>query len=458
MDVKALFKTKRHQNPDPVAVLLSDGTQWRLTVFGFQAGESQLRVSASFDDAGVKALPEEVLATLLEHQCRRLRVFEFSDVHLIDLHLPTDARPSEIQTALSFDIAPTLKMEVGEVRVAAVRASTYRMGGDPDQFLAAGFDGRTIDRYESACEERELDFEGVGSLEMALLACHARRAPGHVMLLMRDQSMFAVVPGGDGTEFYIRHLPQGRRQAREDTVAWSDNLQRRLPQARGRDVVLIQSGLHDETAGDLIQNALNCRVAEMSTLDEMAEATARHAAWGHVGVVDSGCATISQPPPELDWPRLRRLAFMGVLVVSVLTAQIWALSLSSSRSALGGEVASRKGMVQNRAGLQAALKSERLLEKALGSGRRVDDITMLVLDHLPRLIGPWSRITGVSSEGGELVVTGETVRTDELPAFYRALDRQVAGLGWRVEERGLEYGRQPGQVSFTYHIVRESSR
>ncbi|MCX7934595.1 MAG: hypothetical protein N3A66_04970, partial [Planctomycetota bacterium] len=147
----ALAKFWRRHPQQPIAVFLHDGGQWHAAAFAFKGGECICRAEQAFSGADYKTLPEKGLAWAAAAGCSRCRVFVPAEVHEVELRLPADASAAEAQTALAYELAAGLKVTPDAIRVAAVRADVYRMGGTADLLLAAAFDVRLIENYEIAC-------------------------------------------------------------------------------------------------------------------------------------------------------------------------------------------------------------------------------------------------------------------------------------------------------------------
>ncbi len=449
----AITRILRKPVRDPIAVLLHDGIKWHGASFWFEGNEYRCVDTRIVGGADPKTLPEALLQWASANRCERMRVFLPSEVHELDPHLPSDAAADEVQTALSFELAPSLQLAPGQLRVAAVRADTFRMGGDPDLLLAAGFDARTIDRFDAACRAAQLRFEGVGALEMAALARHAREASDQALLVIRHRSMFAAAPAEKGGDFFVRNIPFGPPQDGEIENDWSERIAQRLGRLRARPVLLLTSHTSPHEIAALVRRALDCETPEVAQLDEAAPLILRHAAWANVGVIDNGCASVARPEPERNWKRIACVASAGLVLLALATCVCIEIMLRATRPALRTAVQEAQAVQQTANTLRQQIHAEQRLCARLGSGARVEPIWLTVLEALPEAVGPHSRLRSVKIDGSDLVLQGLTTQPADLPVLRRALDRAVAPLGWTVKEGGIaSTGRDCGW-SFTYRVT-----
>jgi hypothetical protein len=359
-----------------------------------------------------------------------------------------------MQTALAFELAPAYKLTPRNLRVAAVRASTYRMGGDPDALLAAGFDARLIERYDSACRAAGIRFEGVGALELATLAWHARRASDHGLMIVEHRSTFVATPpkGRDGA--FIRTVPFGTPQQEEDEQEWRERLTERLRHLRDLPVSLLTSHDSPDRIAALVTEALGCETTEVGQLDEVAPLIMRHAAWANVGVVDNGCASVTRARPKPNWRRISSVAAAGLVLLAAVLCVVWEFSLRRQEPGLAKAAQEAQQAAKAERRMREQVAAESRLSSLLHDGQHVEPICLVVLDALPEAVGRATRIVSFRAESDCLVIDGETRDPQELCALRRALDRAVEQSGWRVEEGGIASGASSGMWECTYRVTR----
>jgi hypothetical protein len=444
----------RKDKRGPVAVLLHDGAKWHGASFRFEKGDYVCAGTTTAPGSEAKAIPRELTAWAAAKGCERVRVFLPAEVNELDPQLPADASTEEMQTALAFELAPAYKLTPRNLRVAAVRASTYRMGGDPDALLAAGFDARLIERYDSACRAAGIRFEGVGALELATLAWHARRASDHGLMIVEHRSTFVATPpkGRDGA--FIRTVPFGTPQQEEDEQEWRERLTERLRHLRDLPVSLLTSHDSPDRIAALVTEALGCETTEVGQLDEVAPLIMRHAAWANVGVVDNGCASVTRARPKPNWRRISSVAAAGLVLLAAVLCVVWEFSLRRQEPGLAKAAQEAQQAAKAERRMREQVAAESRLSSLLHDGQHVEPICLVVLDALPEAVGRATRIVSFRAESDCLVIDGETRDPQELCALRRALDRAVEQSGWRVEEGGIASGASSGMWECTYRVTR----
>jgi len=452
--VIAFTKIWRRQNQPPIAIFLHDGGKWHATAFAFKAGDCLCMANNIMAGADYKSLPPDALSWAADNRCARVRIFVPADVHEVELHLPADASPAEAQTALAYELAAALKVAPTSIRVAAVRADVYRMGANPDLFLAAAFDIRLIECYESVCRAAGLKFEGVGALEMAALARHARVASERGFLLVRPRAIFAAVPAMDGERFFVRHIPFGLPSSEDDLKIWGARLAARLARFKRLPTQIVTSQASSSEAAAAVREALGCAVTEAAQMDETAALIMRHAAWANVGVIDNGCAAVSKPRATRDWRRLSSWTTAILPLCALLFCSTWEMKLKREADERGARAAAAQKAREDLARLQQEMAREKTLAAIISAQPRVEAVVWAVLSALPEGVGRRSQIRSFRQENGALAVEGETRSPAELPRLRRALSQAAAPFGWQVEENALRTGAAADRWIFSYRLSR----
>ncbi len=442
------------QSQPQIAVFLHDGGKWHVSAFAFKGDECISLADKIIAGADHKTLPDEGLAWAAAKGCVRARIFAPAEVHEVELHLPADASTAEVQTALAYELAAGLKVSPDSIRVAAVRADVYRMGGNPDLLLAAAFDIRLIERYEAACRIAGLSFEGVGALEMAALARHARVAHERGFLLVRQRSIFAAGPAVDGDRFFVRHIPFGLPGDEDDMNAWRERLAARLTRFRRLPSQILTAQASPPDVAAILHEALGCAVTEAAALDEAAGLIMRHAAWANVGVIDNGCAAVARPRPERDWRRLSSWAAVLMLLLVLALCSTWEVRLRQQTDAAKARAALCQGAQDDLARLRQEMNREKRLAEIVAKQPRLEAVVEAVLRALPEGVGKRSQLRAFRQEAEAITIEGETRLPAELPRLRRALSQAVAPFGWRVDENTLQSGAISDSWTFSYRLTR----
>jgi len=451
----------RRPSRRPLAALYHDGSSWHGAALRFEGDNFRCAGTKSVRQPDAESIPAELLRWAAGNRCRRARIFLPMEIHELNLRMPHDAAPEEIQTAAAHELAPTLHLAAADLRVATVRTTTYRLGGGSDMYLAAGMDVRLVETFAAACAACGLTLEGVGPLELAALARHARTASNRGLLLVYGKSAFAVAPETAGNQIFIRNVPLGHVDAEADPERWREGVDRRLSRLTGTTIHLLTSHGAPERIASLLDESLACQVAESAQLDEIAPMIMRHAAWARVDATGDGCALGSRPKPPPNY-RLRANVFAGALVFLVMLAcaggEVFTGSLLTglrARTAAASNGARTAAAAEERLReARAAIAAERALATRIAPAGRIDPVLLSVLRELPAAIPAEAHITELTHDSTGLHLAGRATDSAAPVRLRRALDAAGARHGWRVRETMLST-RDDGEFDFGFVLTRE---
>jgi len=438
------FSSKKHSRQ---TVFLYDGRTWYGRIFTWRKRSWECIESVSQLSQSPWKLPGELLSIAATHSVRRVRALLPNDVHSIQIELPSDIEPEEIHTALAYEVANEVGLDAHMVRLAAVRTSQFRMGGQEDALLATGFEEQQLVQYNRACKKEGLDFDGIGALELAALNCHARREPNARLLLLRPQSGFYVTPGTEAAPFSVQSVSFGVEPL-EDASRDEERISHAAKRFRcsKAHVRIWCTQMPSEIRKQQLQNAFGSGVGleYVDFADQITE-IATHAAWqGQVGQVTCGCALVAMrkvnksPYRVGTWLFLMILAMTGMyiglrwhtfqeqLAIADQRATAWS-ELQQERKRLAAEV-NRYRNNQSRCVAMEQLMQKRILPQGLEA----------ILGALEKSMPPYTRITSiVQTSEREFEISGTTHYQEGLIGLNRALRAALTSYGFVVE---------PGQI------------
>ncbi len=430
-----------------LAVAVYDGTAWRAYLLRSSHGEWVCADRAEEASRGGRQLPKGILAFLAQSRARRLRVLLSGEVHMLTAALPNDASDEELHTALAYEAQGEIGLEAAGHRLAAARADLFEMGGERKALLATAFESERLAKLAEEAEGEGLHFEGAGSLELAILSAHARRAPNRRLLLLRDRTSFYAVPENDPQPFLTAMLPIGSDTG-SDAAAGE-----RVARARERLSMHDATPLTVAAPGEVtrwrerIAPCLEgCADVAFVPLAELEEDALRTAAGGRAGGVTEACPWIGLPPPPRD-PHRHGTAILFVILAAALA---WAgmrkqnldRDLRAAQAALAAWNTLDNARKQATSETQSLrVRQHAILEKqALLDGRRSLPHGLLpLLETLAEHMPSYSGLVSITQQGdGRFEVTGLTRWQDGLPLLDAALREMGRREGLRREFGGLE--------------------
>jgi hypothetical protein len=242
-----------------------------------------------------------------------------NDVHSVQIQLPDDFEPEEIHTALAHEVAAEMGMDASAIRLAAVKASQFCMGGEENTLLTSVFETQQLVQYDQACRKAGLVFDGVGAVELAVLNGHARREPNARLLLLRAHSGFYAGPATEVAPFGTYAVSFGV-ESQEDAVRDTERISRMARQFRHSHTPVHIWCTHalSATRKEQLQDAFGTDVAlQYVDFADMVTPISTHAAWQHqVGRVTCGCALVGMRKTPKSPYRVGTWLFLAIVVMT----------------------------------------------------------------------------------------------------------------------------------------------
>lgn len=455
------FSSKKRRR---VAVFLHDGIAWHADVFAY--GRPQWRSVAHTTVAGKnpRNLPESLLDFADEHGALRVRLVLPQNIYTLNAELPPDAEPEELQTAMAFELGGETGAELEEIRVAAARAETFRMGATSDMLLAAAFDEAALEQYAASCTAAGLDFDGAGALELAALAVHGERRPEARLLVLRHDTTFYAVPATELSPMTAGAVAFAAGE--EDYAEMDEERYERVVKRFNLHLSLSMSiscmPMPTESHKDQLRELAGGRAdVEFHNLEEDLEDIARHVAeTGEVGYPAGGGAVVGTRPPEMDPHRAGTWMFFLVLFFTIGTLGLFWYRFYADLAALNLKADTWAGIQSERSSLKSThdrLRAERskcdgtvaLLQKrnTLPAG------LLPLINALDRAIPEFTRITSIEEDGeGGFLVRGHTAVQSKLSELERALLEDLGRAGHPVQQRVLRRMEGTLEDEFVYWI------
>jgi len=452
------FKRKKR----PVAVVAHTGTAWSAHVYAPQDGLWTEQEAQRFPASSHHDMPDDLLAFAARNEARTLRIFVPADVRAVSLELPEDHDLEEAQAALAFELAE--EGEAWDLRVAAARADVFGMGGSPEEILAAPFSNSQMERLEASCRAHGLTCDGMGSLELAVLAHHAGLTPDARCLLACETSCFYATPLLAMNPFAVQGLAatlnEEERKANPDKY---ERIKRRfsaLGQAPAE--VWAPCGM-DDAQRDLIRSLLGPGEITFHALeDHLVHILLPAAEQKKPGGIHEGCALAGKAAKPRDPHRAGTWIAVTVLLggLAFMTSSYHSLKADLQESK--ARLRAWETLTYERNALEK--RSDSLLDRRNGSQRLVkmlQDIEPLpqglmpLLDLLAGGMPPYTRITAVhQADDGAILIEGSSLYQDGLNHFIHDIGNTVRPYGMIVDSPGLENGTTPNELLFTYRISR----
>ena len=444
------FGSKR----DSVLIAAFDGKSWRGRAFEYREGAWQSGGNvAEAASRNSRKLPKQLLDFAASSEAKRLRILMTADLHSIAMELPEDADKEELHTAMAYEAAAEIGIDAQVLRVAAVYASRYRMGGEANVIMTAGFESALVDGFARECDRAGIEFDGIGSLEMAVLAWHARTAEDARLLFMRRQSSLYVVPACENTPFTFYPLPIGTdADASESAAERNERAAKRLAAHRDLPLRVVACGDLEAPRRETLRHMAG-ENAEFSALREFDDEIMRHTAHAEIGGTEAGCALVGPAPAPRDPYR----AGTWIALVIVLLAGLYVgdrhyafrndLEMLKTRETEWKKLVSERDKARNR--LQAAnARHDSLLEREqlLNSAGPLPEKLATLLNALSSGMPSYSHITEiVQVDADNFAIYGVTRLPEGIMQLSTILRRNR--LGHNFETSPI---RETGEQEFVF--------
>ncbi|MDR1613914.1 MAG: hypothetical protein LBT97_14225 [Planctomycetota bacterium] len=441
---------------DSMLIVAFDGKSWRGRLFEYRGGTwetgDQVVEAASRNN---RKLPKQILEFAAASGAKRLRILMTSDLHSVTMELPEDADKEELHTAMAYEAAGEVGIDANILRIAAVHADRYRMGGETSVIMTAGFESTLIEGFVRECDQAGLEFDGIGSLEMAVIARHARMGEDARLLFMRRQSSLYVVPACENTPFTFYPLPIGTdADASEAAAERNERAAKRLAAHRDLPLRVVTCGeLEPERLEDI--RRMTGDGAEFLVLREFDNEIMRHAAHAEIGGIEAGCALVGPPPAPRDpyragtWLALIIILLAGLYVGDRHYAFKRDIEALEKREMEWKKLAAERDKAKNR--LQAATsRYDAILEKekSLKSDSPLPRTLTFLLAALSSGTPSFSRITEIVQVDAEQFAVHGVTRLPEGPVqLGNAFQRH--GLRYEVDNNAA---LATGEQKFVFRI------
>jgi hypothetical protein len=404
-----------------------------------------------------------MLAWAGQNGAKSVRILRPEQVHSLRMPLPEGLDPEELHTAIAYEAAGEIGAEPEAIRLSAVRAQRLRLGADSDTLLLAGHEASLVERYAQDCAQAGLRFGGVGCLELAALARHARESPGERLLLLRRQGGFLAVPAGDQSEPLMRSVAFGcQRMADPDREA------ELLEQSRRSFTLLGHTPIHVvsvEPLGEACVRRLRQAVGQdvalrIETLEDFAPGMLSHVAWAKPGGADQGSALVSVPPRPKDPHRGGTWAALAVVLITVAgLGGLWhsanqRLERANQRQADWEVLTTARDTAQKQ--YDALIKQRNDLmqvRSVLQKTRPLCPGLPPLLEALPEAIPPYTRVTLIEQAGPEIRFEGRAVWPRGASLLAQAMGRDMQPHGYQLEPGKLSQDDDEEERAFSYRLI-----
>lgn len=423
-----------------IATLVYDGTTWYARIFAWKQKKWSCISELSQNAESANSIPRQLLDFVKTNRVKRVRILRPAEIHQIEMELPDDLEPDEIQQAVAAYIENESGVESGSVRYAFAKTNLYQLGGNKNSILSASFDNELLEDYKNQCAEISLSFDGIGSIELAALACQARIESNTKFLMIFENKSLFVCPESSVSHYHFQTFTFG--------ASYESDAQRDLDKIDRASRIFKRSNMPthiwmttplSEHRKKLLQDAFDSDASiQYLNFSDLVTQVAMHASWhNNHGLLNAGCALVDTPKKQTSPYRAGTWLMLFILLFSA-TGML--LIYNNNKSALEykqQKIKAWEKRVQKRKKLASrieSLKKIQLKNQALAKAYKVPSVKSVVLEMLDILqteIPDYSRITLIEqTQADEYRIHGKTYLEKDLFKFARLADNKLAKLGY----------------------------
>lgn len=441
-------------------VAIFDGERWSLAVFEWQDGEWTSVSSTEVASRNARHVPEALIDAAIEAGASAVRVLLPADIRVGAISGADDLEPEELHTALAYELAADWGHEPDKMRLAFAPGAMYGLGFTADQFLVAGFDQVTVESFARSFVQAGIRFDGLGALELALLAAYSG-GPDQDWLFLRKQAGFLATAGTERQPPSIGTVPVGLQEdATESGRERVLRLQRRLQASGSVPLNVIAMAPPEAATPDGIRPIIGPRaLARVIPFDEARPLVCEAA-------LEPVYPLAQPPPPPRDPNRVGTWICLGVIFLTamllfaqwrMLTNQIsYEKVRKEAWSTLQTERASHERRFDDmRAERDRLLTVERLFQRA----ERFPPALPVLMEALTQGIPTQTRITRIRQTGpNAFELEGKTRWANGKVHLHRLLTDTLFPLGIIVEPGKLQFHEDALEQEFIYLLTPEGGR
>ncbi len=445
---------------------MHDGQRWRVAVMSREKRHwACIDTSEQAGQAQYSRLPEELLEFAAHHNATYARVLLASDVQDMELQLPLDAEPEELQTAVRFEAQESLSLEEPNLRFAAAKASNYAMGANDNVLLLTGFDNALLERYRNFCEEYGLNFTGAGSLEIAALGwtvARKNRLTTPRLLILKEKDAFYAAPAEGDLPFSVTAMPVGHLAGNTGGVDEErlERVARRLGAHGDLPVTVFSCRRLDEGEQSKWADMMKAAPVEWHWMGDAAAKIAAMACASRAGEFDELCPVVGCRPEPRDPYRAGTWLFFAILLVTLLYVGSSWLGLVRRRERIQNRLQRWEELEQARNSaanhvnsLTEQLNNKLDMVRLLRESEVMSETFLQMLNNIAAEVPPHIRIESVRSiERNKYEVKGMS-RGGGVSGFIQAISRTENGQDLMVEPGEITEDPSSGDVIFTYYVA-----
>ncbi|MDO4583782.1 MAG: hypothetical protein Q4D62_06725 [Planctomycetia bacterium] len=457
-----LFSSRKKSR---LAVLIHDGEVWRGYVLVHGRPQWHCVEQRECPGKNPRQIPAGLLDFAEQNRAGRIRILVPSEVvTLAEVEYPLDSSPEEMQAVTLGLFCEETGQEWGTQRVCAVQAERFQMGATLEMVMVSAFETSLLESYEKNCRSVRIPFEGMGALELALLAAHTREHSEERFLLLRRESGFYATHATDFLPMSVHALALGAKP--DERGREPERLQRaakRLETQSERPLRVISAlPLSEERKMELADvYGAETVVTYGDYASFLMMAAQEVAGEENPGAPGGGGSVCGVGEEEKDPYRAGTWLFFAALLLAVFF--VWGV-----HAKLSGELALIQEKTVAWEKLQAERKKQKDLLHNIDSDRaRYEAITKIlqdtdvlpvgwseILSELDQNMPPYTRLLSMSqSENGEYTLLGSTFYQKGLMEFIPLLNVALQEYSLLAELVKLEKRADSREQEFVLRVV-----